>query len=262
MIGAEGIVRVLGVGVWTQHYPNREAWQQRRAEPSQSPPRPSVLDRQCLRRASGFAKAMALAFEEASSQAKVDVGTVSTVFGSALGETGIMLRLLAQMLSGREEDFSPMLFAVSVHNAASGLVSISTDNRAFTTSMAADYDTPAMALFEAIGASFRFGTPTVLVCGDESAPDGLVGESDVFEGLSAAVVIEPGNREGPALAALEALGKEPADLAPPDLHGPLARNPQAGMLDLVDAIVRGRRGRLRLDRGKGLGWTVRIRGAG
>ena len=50
-----------------------------------------------------------------------------------------------------------MLFAVSVHNAASGLVSISTKNRAFTTSVAADYDTPAMALMEAIDRQPRPG---------------------------------------------------------------------------------------------------------
>jgi hypothetical protein len=83
-----------------------------------------------------------------------------------------MLDLLEQMIRGADEDFSPMKFAVSVHNAAAGLVSISTHNRAFTTSVAADHDTPAMALLEGIGAMAALDRPAV-VCGDEAAPEGL-----------------------------------------------------------------------------------------
>lgn len=253
--------RILGLGLWTPGYADVEAWRAGRFDPELTSTKAPILDRQCSRRASPFAKIVANAFEQAATQAAVDLTEVATVFGSSLGESSVMLKLLDQMY-GAPEDFSPMLFAVSVHNAASGLVSISTKNRAFTTSVAADFDTPAMAILEAMGASRDLGVPAVLVCGDEASPVGLVPEDKMFSTLGAAIVLDASDRASasPVLAEIDAPKIAAATIAPAEAEGPLARNPQAGLLDLVDAVVRGRRGRLALDRGAGNGWSVEVRG--
>lgn len=253
--------RVIGVGLWAVGYPTAKAWKSRTPDPSATRPKADLLDRPCARRASTFSKALAAAFAEAAREAEVDLTAVAAVFGSSLGETSVMLKLLEQM-QGAEEDFSPMLFAVSVHNAASGLVSISTKNRAFTTSLAADHDTPAMGLLEAAGVSRALGVPAVLVCGDEAAPKGLVSEPEAFADLAVAVVIDASEASAArGLAELYDLRAGGAALSPPaDVPDPLAKNPQVGLFDLVDAVLSGRTGRVRLDRGKGRGFSVEVRG--
>ena len=252
-------VGVKGVGLWLPGFPNTQAWLTGQLNPEMPRPKPAVLDRQCARRASAFAKILALSYGEATEQAQTSQTDVSLIFGSSLGETSIMLRLLSQIVT-EDSDFSPMLFAVSVHNAASGLVSISTKNRAFTTSVAADYDTPAMGLLEAAAASWKFKSPAVLVCGDEAAPKGLVPEEQAFDDLAAALVLDTNlENGGPYIAELEGLQQDTEGDIFADLPPPLARNPQAGILDLADAILRRRNGRVRLDRGAGHGWSVHVR---
>ena len=252
--------RVTGIGLWSPGYPTAAGW------PNPNPdaptlPKAKVLDRQCARRASPFAKAMAMAFHEALVQSGAEATEVAAIFGSSLGETQVMIKLLDQMRVG-QDDFSPMLFAVSVHNAASGLVSISTKNRAFTTSVAADYDTPVMGLMEAIAASADLGVPAVLVCGDEASPEGLVPELETFETLAVAVVVDAtAHREHtPGLADLRGFRVETTSRSETHETIPsrLLRNPNVGLLSVVDAIARRRFGRVPLDQGEGSGWTVEV----
>ncbi len=250
--------RVVGVGLSTPGYPSAAAWRLGTPDPSYVvPARAAVLDRACSRRASPFARAMAVAYREAAGDLPLD--EIGSVFGSALGETTVMLELLGQMLTGVEEDFSPMRFAVSVHNAASGLVSISTGNRRFTTSVAADHDTPAMALLEALAVVASSNRPVVVVCGDEASPAGLVDGDRQFEQLAVAIALAPG--EGPALARLEGVDRDDGrSHDPPSLDPKLAKNPQIGLLDLVNGVLHGQRGPVRLDRGRGRGYRAHLGG--
>lgn len=251
--------RITGVGLWTPGYNDAAAWATGEPDFEAQKPKAKVLDRQCSRRASPFGKTLALVFDEAATQAQVDVTQVAAVFGSALGETEVMLKLLDQMRLG-QDDFSPMLFAVSVHNAASGLVSISTKNRAFTTSVAADYDTPAMSLMEAIGASRDLGVPAVLVCGDDASPPGLVPEPQAYETLAAAVVVDASAVavDRPALAELRGFEMGSKGAVDEQIGPRLARNPQIGLLEVINAVVRRRFGRITLDRGEGSRWSVEV----
>ncbi len=252
---------VTGVGLWLNNFPNAQAWLSGQSVEDSGSPKHHGLNRQCARRASPFAKTMAACYHEATEQAQVDRVQTAIIFGSALGESDVMLQLLRQMLT-TPEDFSPMLFAVSVHNASSGLVSISNQNRAFTTSIAADYDTPAMGLWEAFTTSQTFSTPAVLVCGDEATPEGLVREDERFVRVAAALVIETNPPQDlPYLASLTDLrlmsSSEERTIQAP-LAPLVARNPQAGLIDLVDVILHQSGGRVRLDRGEGQGWSVQV----
>lgn len=247
---------VHGLGVWTDGFPGLAAFRARHPEPPPEKLKAPILDRQCARRASPFAKAMALAFAEATETVAENRNELSAVFGSCLGETSVMLKLLEQMIRG-EDDFSPMLFAVSVHNAASGLVSISTKNQAFTTSVAADHDTPAMALFEAYGVCVELGRPTAIVCGDEAAPEGLVGAHEAFGGVAAALLVHTEAGEN-ALAKLSLPRVGGDGHHAPDLPPDLIRNPQSGLLNLIDAVAEGRNQTVALDHGKGRSYKVGV----
>ncbi len=70
------------------------------------------------------------------------------VFGSAYGEMETTMKLLE--LEAETGQSSPLRFQMSVHNTAAGLLSIATENRGFSTSVAAGTRTFAMALLEGI----------------------------------------------------------------------------------------------------------------
>lgn len=249
---------VTGVGVWLQGVENTAAWLAGTRTEEAQKAQGNGLDKRNRRRASPHARALADVYSEALAQAEADAEVVATVFGSSLGEAGTMIKLLDQIHREKVSP-SPMAFAMSVHNAASGLVSIAGKNRGFTTSIAADYDTPAMAIAEAVGVAAISGVPVVVACSDESSPDDLVPVEERFYALAAAITLVPVGSEGDrGLVRLRGPFLGEPTIAGADADPAHVRNPQMGMLDLADAIARGRRGILRLDRGRGRGWCVAL----
>ncbi len=248
-------VAVLGVGAFSPQFPDAPSWQRGEPSPEMHDPAGAFIEKRSRRRVSVLTKALADAYAEAIAQSGVDASTVPTVFGSALGEASTMISLLDQMW--REgEGLSPMKFAMSVHNAASGVVSISGANHAFTTSLGADFDTPAMALMEAIGLVATQSEPVVIVCGDDAVPIDIVSAEDGWTLLAGAVVLAPA-AAFPDAPTLE-LSRSAHDLKVAPMDGPMSRNPNAGMFDLVHALGQKKSGVVRLDRGAGLGWSASL----
>jgi len=256
-------VRIAGLGLWLPGHPTLSSWLEGRPDPEETKPRGGALDRVNRRRASLLGRALADAAAEAMAAAKVDPAAVPAVIGSSIAEASTMLGLLDQIWRTREP-VSPAAFTVSVHNAASGLMSISNANRGFTTSLAADEDTPAMALLEAIGLVATTGRPAVVACGDEAVPRDLVPEAESWGLLAAAVALAPLDGDGPCRALLRVTRDRAATLggarvlAGARVDGPFGRHPQVGLLDLVDAVARGEPGVVRLDRGTGRGYCAEI----
>lgn len=253
-------VAVAGVGLYAPGYPNAAAWFARApvvgAEDAQA--QGTLLDKHSRRRASALTKALADAYREALVEAQLEPSSVASVFGLALGEASTMIGLLEQMWK-KDGVLSPMRFAASVHNAAAGVVSIGSKNTGFTTALGADFDTPAMALYEAFAIVHTHGTPVLVVCGDEASPaDLVIGRDEGWDCLTCAIALVPPDRADPALPRLSAPARGEPTLARADLPPGFARNPQAGMLDLIDALRRGETGRVRLDRGRGRGYCVDI----
>lgn len=219
------------------------------------------IEPRARRRASRLSRALADACAQAINQAELDASSVATVFGSTLGEAHTMITLLGQMW--RKEEMSPMGFATSVHSAASGVVSISAGNRAFTTSLSADYDTASAALLEGWGVATTMNLPTVVVCGDDRSPDDFVPESEAFDMIAVALAVCPDSLVGttPVLGRISlpfARESEVALLDPVNTTPQVHRNPQTGLLDLVAHLASGNKGVVRLDRGLGNGSVVRI----
>ncbi len=251
-------VSVAGVGLFMPDFPSAADWYAGRRSEEPQAPRGARLDRRARGRSSVLTKALAEAYFEAADAAGVELGEGSAVFGSALGEVGTMLGLLNQMWRDREEP-SPMAFALSVHNAASGVVSIATKNRGFTTSLGADHDTPAMALMEAIGLIAERGEPVVVTCGEEPTPTALVPDHETWGLATMAIALAPSDyvQDAPAVR-LRGPFKGLPTLAPRDFPPSLARNPQVGLLDLICAIEAGKSGTVALDRGRGSGWCMEV----
>lgn len=261
-----GMMAITGLGLWTDRHADAAAWLSAAPPSGDADEAPAkapaaTLDRRSRRRASIITRALAEVFEQAVTQAGVDPAAVATVFGSAVGEANTMIGLLDQMWR-EQTDMSPMKFALSVHNAASGLTTIGAKNTRFTTSLAADWDTPAMALIEAAGLLACGHERVVVVCGDEAAPVDLVPAADQFELLAAAVVLEPLATTEPTrrLATLgsPALGNGAATHHSIDASDTIVRNPQVGLLNIVDAVMRSAWGSVPLDAGRGRGYRVSL----
>lgn len=168
-----------------------------------------------------------------------------------------MVNLLDQLWR-KKEPMSPAAFTVSVHNAASGLLSISNKNRGYTTSLAADEDTPAAALLEGIGLVVSAGRPALIVCADEESPGPLVGSCAPWAQLAAAVVLAPLDSAGGCLATVRVSSEGAASIAPAAAGDHMVHNPQIGMLDLMDAVLRKESGTVALDRGAGRGFVASV----
>jgi hypothetical protein len=266
ILGAEAVaegrsttpsVAVAGWGLWLPGYPSAAMRGQGTPEPEAAPPQGRGLGRMNRRRASLLGRALADVGFEALEAADLDPAGVRCVIGSSIGEVTTMLGLLEQIWRTREP-VSPAAFSVSVHNAASGLLSIATQNRGFTTSLAADSDTPAVALLEAIGLVLCTGEPVMVACGDESSPDDLVPAGSAWGLAAAAIVLAPNDPGAASRPALRIVRPAQSDLPEADVDEVVGRNPQIGLVDLVEALVHGRCGTVALDRGDGQGWCAEV----
>ena len=250
-------VAVTGIGLFLPGFAGVPAYLAGAQDEASAAPKGMLVPARERRRMSVLTKALADAYGEALASSGADPALVSSVFGSALGEAATMIGLLDQMWS-EEGALSPMRFVMSVHNAASGVVSVATQNRGFTTSLGADFDTPAMALAEGIGLVLARNEPVVVCCGDEAAPSDLVREGGGWELLAAAIALAPvaSAPDKPRLTGLTVRAEPTVPRA--DVDPRVARNPDVGLLDLVDALARGRRGVVALDRGHGQAWSVTV----
>lgn len=256
-------VAVAGWGVFVPGFASLADWLAARPSPDHEKPEGSLVPLRERRRASLLSRALADAYARAVAEAGFELAEVASVFGSAIGEASTMIGLLDQMW-GEATALSPMKFATSVHNAASGMISIATRNRGFTTSLGADYDTPAMGLFEGIGIVQAEQRPVIVCCGDEAPPENLVPGETGWSLLCVALALCPsdGARPGSPRITDLALGAGSGDvLTPPETAASLGRNPNVGLLDLAVALERGLEGVVRLDRGAGRGYAVRVHAA-
>lgn len=249
-------VAITGLGLWMPGYPTAVAWQQRQRDDAARKAVGLAFDRVNRRRASGLSRAIADAVEQAVVAAGDDPATVPVVVGSSIGEASTMIGLLDRMWR-TTEPMSPAAFTVSVHNAASGLLSIAKKNVGFTTSLAADHDTPAAALLEGIGLVATGHRAVVVVCADEASPRSLLVQAAHWDLVAAAVVLAPAGAAG-ALTRLTMPAVGPSTVAAAALEDGMAHNPQVGLLDLVDAVQRGASGTIALDRGEGSGYMASL----
>jgi hypothetical protein len=247
---------VAGIGLWTPGYPSARAFVEGTPIADADRAQAEVLGK-LKRRASDFTRLMVQAYGEALGEAGGDLATVPSVFASSFGELDTTIHLL-EMMHGLNGELSPIRFAGSVHNTASGTVSIAVGNRAFTTSVAADGDTLPMAILECVGL-LEEGAPLVaMVAGDEAPPTALVPGPGRFASVAVALVLA----SDPARARYGALSDLRVDSEPPPvLDGPHAerlQNPCGQGLVLIKRLFYSRPGRVALSGLVGSGWGIEL----
>lgn len=252
-------VAVLGLGLWLPGYPSLNAWRSGVFDGAVEKPVGEPLGRVHRRRAGPLGRAIADVAAQAMGTVDPGLGSVATVVGSSIGEAATLVSLLDQMWRG-SEPMSPADFTVSVHNVSSGVLSIATGNRGFTTSIAADHDTPAAALYEGLGLVLTGSGPVLVLCADEGAPEALLTGDEAWTIAAAGVLLGSPDSAAPSLGRLHLLpaGSSGPSLEPAALERGTYLNPQVGLLDLVLHMAEGRRGVVRLDRGRGRGFAAVI----
>lgn len=163
---------VTGLGLWSPGFPDVTRWREGVPELGADKPRCKLVDARLKRGSSRFANMLGEVIEQACTAAELDVRTVPTFYGSSLGEIETMVMLL-RMLYEEEGKLSPNRFKNSVHNAASGLLSIATANTAFSTAIAAGERSFEATLIEAWAYLHVEGGGAVVAVGDDRPPEPL-----------------------------------------------------------------------------------------
>lgn len=230
-------VAVTGLALWAPGFPSLDAWTRGEADETVAEPTCALAHPRAKRGTSRIARMLGEVVQQTVTDGGADISTVSTVYASAWGEIDIMVGLLEQIFDG-DVGLSPLRFKHSVHNAASGLVSIAAENRGFSTALAAGDRTVEQGLVEALCVLATTETQdVVLAVGDDRLPIPLE-RFGRYEGLAVGLCL---TRE-PAARRVRAWLDGPRRLdGPSQVRAPaaFAENPCAWVLPLVDAIAKG-----------------------
>jgi 3-oxoacyl-(acyl-carrier-protein) synthase len=217
-------IAVTGVARWT---PTEDATE----------PTCAIADARAKRGTNRITRMLGEVVQHAAIDGGADLATVATVYASAWGEIDTMIALLAQIADG-DVGLSPLRFKHSVHNAASGLVSIASGNRSFSTAIAAGERTVEQGMLEAWALLHDGTRDLILAVGDDRLPPPL-DRYGRYRGFAAALCLtrEPGERR--VRAWLDAPRHSEAARADYALEDDLRENPCAWILPLLEAIDAG-----------------------
>ena len=195
------------------------------------------------RRRAGAAVKLALAVaDEAVAHARIDPGTLATVFTSSSGE-GTHCHALCETLATPAPLVSPTRFTNSVHNAASGCWHIAVASRAASTSLCAFDGSFGAGLIEAATSVCTSDMPVLLVASDSPYPEPLHATRPLPDHFGVALLLAPASSaEALAELTIELVGPEEAASACDDLSLDAVRRaiPAAAALPLLTALARGR----------------------
>jgi hypothetical protein len=228
------VIHVTGIGAWAPGHPDVASLRSgSRVEDATEPPC-KVADARAKRGASRLARMLGEVVEQAAKDAGADLATIPTVYASAWGEIDIMIALLEQIHVG-ETGLSPLRFKHSVHNSASGLVSIAASNKSFSTAIAGGRRSFEQGMLESL-ALLRSGAArsVIFAVAEDRLPRPLDRYSD-HEALALAFCfdVDGAERAHGAIAFPERVERAtPAD--EPDAH--YAKNPTAWGLPLLRAL--------------------------
>ena len=248
--------QVHGVALRTSGFPTASAWLS--AKPSQELAQPdcSLLPSRMVRRLSRLTRMVCAVAEEAATQARLDLAKTPTILATTLGELRTTRDLLDSMVEHGGE-LSPIRFQYSVHNTALGILSMQSGNRGFSTVISAGYDMLAMAFIEAACFLADNGGAAIVVAAEDTW--GSRFNQPDFDPLAVAFALTDENRVDHvplgSLTDMRVDREAPAASIPSGLR----ENPCAGGIGLVEALLRGRTGPVRIDGGScGEPWVVDV----
>lgn len=236
-------IYLRGVGLWSPGFADAAAWRTGTPDPSVGKPRCALIDSRLKRGSSRFANMLGEVVEQAATSGGLDVRVTPTFYGSSLGEIETMTVLL-RMLYEEEGKLSPNRFKNSVHNAASGLLSIATANTGFSTAIAGGDRTFEMTLLEAWAFLCTEGGTAIVAVGDDTPPVPL-DSLGTYDALAVGFALSA----EPDAGAMQLSSLRPADVpltGHAEVAPTLAPNCAAAALELADAFLARRPGQVSL----------------
>jgi hypothetical protein len=166
-----------GVGLWTPAYPSFEGWCAAgmpediasSAEPATARPPAEMLHPRLRRRTSVFTRATVTALEAAAARGGAALEDVRLVLVSSFGEIETTVELLAQ-LAEPQGPVSPTKFHNSVHNTATGYMSIASGNHRESTALAGGPHNLEIAALELLAGLASDHGDAVLIIAEELLP--------------------------------------------------------------------------------------------
>jgi hypothetical protein len=168
--------QVRGVGMWTPAYADFEAWvaagmpeELGSQEAGGARPPANLLHPRLRRRTSTLTRAAVTALEAALAEGGAEMAEVRYVLVSSFGEIETTVDLLAQ-LGDPQGPVSPTKFHNSVHNTATGYMSIASGNHREATALAGGPHNLEIGLLEALAGLAESGGDVVLIFAEERLP--------------------------------------------------------------------------------------------
>jgi len=175
---------------------------------------------------------------QAARNGSADLSKAGMIFGSAFGEIQTAVAQLEMM--EEQGRLSPMRFKNSVHNTATGLLSIAFENRGFSTAIAGGPLTVASCLLEGLVLLDHQGGEAVVGVADDSLVEPLCG-FPAFAPLGVAFCLSSDEPESGAMGRISGYGRS-GDLEDPKVPDEVRHNPAAAGLPLLAALVERRSG--------------------
>lgn len=241
---------VIGLGLWAPGIPGVAAWASPPGplpasdgeEPGERPPCDVLPPRE--RRALSLTTRMGIeVIGQAVASAGVDRSRVGLVFASAYGELETAFDQM-EMMAGADGRLSPARFKNSVHNTATGLLSIAFGNRGFSTALAAGDRSFAAGLVEGLALLDQEGGAVVVAVADDVPAEAFRGAGrPAFSPLGLALCLAADPLPAGAAAPLARLegpvraGGRAAASGPGAVPAAFAGNPAAASLPLLAALL-------------------------
>jgi hypothetical protein len=207
-----------GVGLWTPAYESFERWcaagmpdeLSGAPEPAGAAlPTAALLHPRLRRRTSVFTRATVTALEAAAARGGAALDDVRLVLVSSFGEIETTVELLAQ-LAEPQGPVSPTKFHNSVHNTATGYMSIASGNHRESTALAGGPHNLEIALLELLAGLSIDGGDAVLLVAEELLPSPFARpDADPTFAMALHFGVEPGGLG--IAAALEAVPVDAAE---------------------------------------------------
>lgn len=238
-------VWLRGVGVWTPAHAGFSAWidagmpDQLEPAPGVEPLKPSaeLLHPRLRRRTSVLTRMLVTALAEACQQGGAQASQTRYVLVSSWGEIETTVELLAQIADG---PVSPTAFHNSVHNTATGYMSIATGNHRESTALAAGPHALEIGLLEVCTGLRQTGGDALLLLGEERLPAPFArDDADPSFAVALHLAAEPGRPMHPTSLDLELELSErtPAPISPSERSRHDLRFTSHAVLPLLKAIA-------------------------
>lgn len=202
-------------------------------------PKPEVIPARERRRAPLAVKLAVEVASQAFENTTLEAATTACVFGSGMGDTSITDHM-CRAVATADKLLSPTKFHNSVHNAAAGYWSISTNCTMPVNSVSSFRLTASVTLLEAVTQCIVQNRSVLMVVFDIKTPAALIGSMTIEEDFASALLLSPGAVNGTDNPQIEIHCGRPSHGQTSEMQPAPQNNPAAALLPLLRGIASGR----------------------